>query len=210
VPELASTTCLTSRGIEPAAIFRRAVGLGLTHAATEIELEDVLAYMKARTTSYVVPVAPHSQPAALPTWLERHGFKRGYAWMKFRRACTGAPRASAELEIRVAGPQLGGEFGRVIAEGFGLPRSLIPRIGALAGRPNSGLRHGFFGRKLKLPCSCDVSTKRRRAAPRSRSPKPARPCPTSRAALTGTSCSRIRGDVPAAELSVALNRSKGP
>jgi GNAT superfamily N-acetyltransferase len=136
VHELASTTCLTSRGIEPAAIFRRALGLGLTHAATEIELEDVLAYMKARTTSYVVPVAPHSQPAALPTWLERRGFKRGYAWMKFRRACTGAPRAHPELEIRVAGPQLGGEFGRVIAEGFGLPRSIIPWIGALAGRPN--------------------------------------------------------------------------
>ncbi|HEY1287070.1 MAG TPA: hypothetical protein VGF58_02010 [Burkholderiales bacterium] len=136
VHELAGTTGLTSRGVEPAAVFRRAVGLGLIHAATEIELEDVLAYMKARTTSYVVPVAPHSQPAALSTWLERRGFRRGYAWMKFRRACTGAPRASSDLEVRVVGRELGSAFGRVVAEGFGLPQSVVPWIGALPGRPN--------------------------------------------------------------------------
>jgi GNAT superfamily N-acetyltransferase len=136
VQELAGTTCLTSRGMEPAAIFRRAVGLGLLHAATEIELEDVLACMKSRTTSYVVTVAPHSQPAALTSWLEKRGFKRGYAWMKFCRACNGAPRAGSDLEIRVVGRELGGEFGRVVAEGFGLPRSVIPWIASLAGRPN--------------------------------------------------------------------------
>ena len=135
VQTLAGTTCLTSRGIEPAAIFRRAVGLGVTHAATEIELEDVLAHMRARTTSYAVPVCPHSQPAALPSWLEKRGFKRGYAWMKFCRACDGAPSVSSDLEIRVVGRQLGGEFGRVVAEGFGLPRSIVPWIAALAGRP---------------------------------------------------------------------------
>ena len=134
--ELAGTTCLTSRGIEPAAIFRRAVGLGLRHAATEIELEDALACMKSRTTSYVVTVAPHSQPAALPSWLEKRGFKRGYAWMKFCRTCDVVPNASSDLEIRVVGRELGGEFGRVVAEGFGLPQSVAPWIGALPGRPN--------------------------------------------------------------------------
>ena len=136
VHALAGTTCLTSRGLEPAAIFRRAVGLGLRHAATEIELEDVLACMKARTTSYVVPVAPHSQPTALPAWLEKRGFKRGYAWMKFCRSCDGAPRPRSGLDIRVVGRELGGEFGRVVAEGFGLPRSIVPWIAALTGRMN--------------------------------------------------------------------------
>ena len=134
--ELAGTTCLTSRGIEPAAIFRRAVGLGLRHAATEIELEDALACMKSRTTSYVVTVAPHSQPAALPSWLEKRGFRRGYAWMKFCRPCADAPRANSNLEIQVVGRECGGEFGRVVAQGFGLPQSVAPWIGALPGRPN--------------------------------------------------------------------------
>lgn len=134
--EIAGATCLTSRGIEPAAIFRRCVGLGIRRAADETELDEVLEYMKTRTPSYVVPVAPQSLPEALPSWLEQRGFKRGYAWMKFCRACDAGPRANSDLEIRVIGRELGGEFGRVVAEGFGLPRSIVPWIGALAGRPH--------------------------------------------------------------------------
>ena len=54
--------------------------------------------------------------------------------MKFCRPCEGAPQVVSDLEIRVIGASLGGEFGRVVAEGFGLPRTVAPWIGALAGR----------------------------------------------------------------------------
>lgn len=136
VRQVGAATCLTCRGIEPAAIFRRAVGLGVGRATSEPELDDVLAHMNAHGLTYAVPVAPHSQPSALASWLERRGFTRGYAWMKFRRPCDGLPQAVSDLEIRVIGRELGGEFGRVVAEGFGLLPALAPWVGALAGRPN--------------------------------------------------------------------------
>ncbi|HUL91889.1 MAG TPA: hypothetical protein VLV56_06025 [Burkholderiales bacterium] len=134
--ELGAVTCLTCRGIEPAAVFRRAVRLGVARAATEAELDAVLAHMKVRGPSYVVPVAPRSQPPTLGAWLERRGFTRGYAWMKFCRPCGGTPQVVSDLEVRLIGASLGGEFGRVVAEGFGLPRAVAPWIGALAGRVN--------------------------------------------------------------------------
>ena len=130
------TTCLTCHGVEPAAVFRRAVGLGVGRAAAEPELDDVLARMNSLGQRYVVPVAPQSQPAALASWLEQRGFAPGYAWMKFSRPCHGAPQAASELEIRVVGHDLRIEFGRVVAEGFGMSAALAPWIGQLTGRAN--------------------------------------------------------------------------
>lgn len=131
-----AATCLTCRGFEPATIFRRATGLGVGQATSESELDDVLAHMNASGLRYAVPVAPHSRPAALASWLEKRGFTRGYAWMKFRRPCDGAPQVECDLKIRVIGREFGGEFGRVVAEGFGLAPAIGPWVAALAGRPN--------------------------------------------------------------------------
>jgi GNAT superfamily N-acetyltransferase len=136
VRDVGAATCLTCRGIEPAAVFRRAVRLGVGRATGEAELDQVLAHMNARGLRYVVPVAPDSRPPMLASWLETRGFTRSYAWMKFCRPCDGAPRAASDLEVRVVGAALGGEFGRVVAGGFGLPPAVAPWIGTLAGRAN--------------------------------------------------------------------------
>jgi len=133
---IGATTCLTSRGVEPAAMFRRAVGLGIGRATTEVELDQVLVHMNGPGLRYAVPVAPQSQPSTLASWLEARGFTRGYAWMKFCRPCAGAPQAETDLEIRVIGPELGAAFGGVVAEGFGLPPSLAPWVAAVVGRPH--------------------------------------------------------------------------
>src|SRR5512139_1094453 len=69
-----AATCMTSRGLEPALVFRRAVGLGVGREATEQEVEQVLAHMNARGLRYALPVAPQSRPAALASWLETRGF----------------------------------------------------------------------------------------------------------------------------------------
>jgi len=131
-----AATCLTCRGFEPASIFRRAVGVGTGRAIAEAELDDVLAHMNARGRSYVVPVAQHMEPPALASWLEKRGFTRGYAWMKFRAPCEGFAQATSQLQIRVVGADLASEFGRVVAEGFGMPPAIGPWLAALAGRPN--------------------------------------------------------------------------
>ncbi len=136
VRDIGAATCLTCRGIEPAAMFRRAVRVGVGRATSEAELDGVLGHMNGRRLRYAVPVAPESQPSALASWLETRGFTRGYAWMKFCRPCDGAPQTASDLEIRVIGCELGDEFGRVVAEGFGLPTAVAPWVGALAGRVN--------------------------------------------------------------------------
>jgi hypothetical protein len=136
VRDIGTATCLTSRAIEPAAMFRRAVRLGVGRAASEAGLDDVLAYMNGLGARYAVPVAPQSRPSDLASWLEARGFARGYAWMKFRRPCDGAPRAESDLEVRSVGRERAAEFGRVVAEGFGLPASVAHWVGAVAGRAN--------------------------------------------------------------------------
>ena len=134
VRQVGTATCMTSRGVEPAAIFRRAVGLGVERAASEAQLDSVLAYMNGLGLRYSVPVAPPYRPAALASWLERRGFTRGYAWMKFSRPCDASLEAPTGLEIRVVGPELGSEFGQVVAAGFGLPSTIAPWVGMLPGR----------------------------------------------------------------------------
>jgi hypothetical protein len=136
VRDIGGATCLTSRGIEPAAMFRRVVRLGAGQETSEAGLDDVLAYMNEHATGYAVPVAPQSQPSTLASWLEERGFRRGYAWMKFCRPCDGASQAQSDLELRTVGGEAGGEFGRVVAQGFGLPPAVATWVGALPGRAN--------------------------------------------------------------------------
>jgi len=134
--EIAGATCLSCRGVEPPAVFRRAVRIGVGPPISEPALDEVLAHMDARGQRYVISVAPQSQPPTLASLLEKRGFTRGYAWMKFCGPCSGAPQAATDLEVRVVGAKQASEFGRVVAAGFGLPQSAVPWVGALAGRAN--------------------------------------------------------------------------
>ena len=134
--EVGGAQCMSSRGIEPPALFRRAVGLGVAREASEADLDAALAHMKARGLRYCVPAAAPYKPAALGAWLERRGFTRGYAWMKFARACDTSFKAATDLELRLVGREHGADFGRVIAEGFGLPDAIARWVGALPGRPH--------------------------------------------------------------------------
>jgi len=134
VRSVGGALCATSAGLEPAAIFRRVLGLGVGRPATQAELDEVLAHMSALGTRYVVPFAPGYQPDSLPAWLEKRGFTKGYAWMKFSRPCEPLPKASTDLDIRVVGADLGTQFGKVVHEGFGLPPVVGQWVARLAGR----------------------------------------------------------------------------
>lgn len=134
VVPLSAATCLGCRDFDPPAIFRRPVGLGVGRAVSEAELEAVLAHMDARGLRYAVPVAEQTRPSELSAWLAQRGFTRGYAWMRFRRDCSTSRAALTNLQLRVAGTELGADFGRVVAEGFGLPAAIAPWLAALPGR----------------------------------------------------------------------------
>jgi GNAT superfamily N-acetyltransferase len=135
VRDIGPVTCQVSRDIEPAAIFRRAVGLGVRQPATQADLDATIAHM-AGTKTFAIPLAAQNRPAELASWLEQRGFTRGYAWMKFRRPCQDAPRYECDLDIRVVGRDQSEAFGRVVTGGFGLPAAIAPWIGELAGRRN--------------------------------------------------------------------------
>lgn len=143
--EIAGAQCMSSRGIEPPALFRRAVGLGVERAASAADLEAVLAHMQARGLRYCVPASATYKSAALAASLERRGFTRGYAWMKFSRPCGDRLEAPTELEVRVVGREHGADFGRVVAEGFGLPESIARWVAALPGRPHWVCAMAFAG-----------------------------------------------------------------
>jgi hypothetical protein len=134
--DIGPTACLTGRGTEPAAMFRRALRLGVGRETSEAELDDVVARMNGCGLSYAVPVAPQSQPFAVASWLERRGFARGYGWMKFSRPCNGASYAASDLEVRTIGGDLGADFGRVVVEGCGMPSTVVHWVGSLAARAN--------------------------------------------------------------------------
>jgi hypothetical protein len=135
IRELGGATCLHCPGLDPAALFRRVAGLGVGREASEAGLDEAIAYMRGRGERFAVTVAPQSRPPALASWLEKRGLTRGYAWMKFARACAPAPQATTDLEVRVVGAEHGADFGRVVAEGFGLKPAAADLAGALAGRP---------------------------------------------------------------------------
>jgi GNAT superfamily N-acetyltransferase len=134
VRDVGSAACFVCRDLEPAVMFRRALGLGVGREAGEGELDDVLEHMNGCGQRYAVTVAPQSRPAALPAWLAARGFTAGYSWMRFTRACAGTPRAATGLEIRVVDAQLGGAFGRVVTDGYGLGAEVAPWVAALPGR----------------------------------------------------------------------------
>jgi len=133
--DIGGANCLHSRDLEPAMVFRRAVGLGVETTASEASLDRVVRHMAGRGDRFAVPVAPGARPAQLPAWLEARGFTRGYAWMKFSRSCVDLPETSTDLDIRVIGEDMATEFARVIAGSFGLPDATRPWMAALCGRP---------------------------------------------------------------------------
>jgi GNAT superfamily N-acetyltransferase len=134
--DIGGASCMTSRGIEPPALFRRAVGLGVTLEASEADLDAALAHMRSRGLRYCVPVAAPYKPFALGAWLEERGFTRGYAWMKFARRSDATLKAQTDLEVRVVRREHGADFGRVVAEGFGLPAAIAAWVSVLPGRPH--------------------------------------------------------------------------
>jgi GNAT superfamily N-acetyltransferase len=134
VARIGGATCLRCVRLHPAAIFRRACGLGVQTPARETAVDEIVRHMNGLGESYAVTVIPQAQPPALTGWLEAHGLARGYAFMKFCRSTAGAIDAPSDLAIAAIGPEQGAAFGRVISAGFGLPEAVTDWLARLPGR----------------------------------------------------------------------------
>lgn len=135
VRTIAGAHCFICRGFNPTLIFRRAVGLGVDRPAARADLDAVCGFMDAQEQPYSVHVNPHARPAALTAWLEERGFRRGYAWMKFARACGDPLDAPTDFDIRLVDRTHSDAFGQVVTEGFSFLPAFAPWVAALPGRP---------------------------------------------------------------------------
>jgi hypothetical protein len=106
-------------------------------AVAEGSLEEAATWADSLGIDYYVPVTPGlPDSAAAEQWLERNGYERGYAWMKFVRDSAPPPEipepAGVEIAALPAGD--GGDFGAIVAAGFGLPAWAGSLFAALPGR----------------------------------------------------------------------------
>src|SRR5689334_22535685 len=131
---VAGATCLVCERAQPAAIFRRACGLGVRAPVRESDLDQVVQHMDRFGEPYVITVTPDAMPPTLPLWLQRRGFTPGYAFMKFSCATDAAVDAVTDLDVEVIGPERGVAFGQVVSVVFGLPNLLGQWIAQLPGR----------------------------------------------------------------------------
>jgi GNAT superfamily N-acetyltransferase len=134
VAAVGGATCLSCMQLQPAAVFRRACGLGVQVPASEAQLAEVVRHMDRLGETFAVTATPHAQPPALPAWLEARGFGRGYAFMKFSRPTSPPIDAPTDLDVAVIGPEHGQAFGRVVSTCFGLPALVGDWLACLPGR----------------------------------------------------------------------------
>lgn len=85
---------------------------------------------------YYVPVTPGlpgSEAAA--EWLRANGHELGYGWMKFVRDSAPPEFPDPDVEIAELSAGESGDFGAIVAEGFGMPPWAKSLFAGLPGRP---------------------------------------------------------------------------
>jgi GNAT superfamily N-acetyltransferase len=144
--ELGGGTCIACRA-DTTTMLNRASGVGVGRAATEDDLDEIISFFNGRADRFAVAIAATAQPLGLTEMLRDRGFQPGYAWMKFRRITERPVRAATDLVIEEVDSQRAEDYGRVIAEGFGLSPSLARWWSCIVGAPGWHCFVGYDGRE---------------------------------------------------------------
>jgi GNAT superfamily N-acetyltransferase len=135
VKEVGHAVCTALESTPRSAMFNRALGLGLSGAATDADLDAVLEFFGNLGVEYAVPLAPEARPRDLAERLERRGLAPGYAWAKFIRSADGAPTFETDLRVERVGADRSADFARVFVRAYGTPTLFEPWVARLPGRP---------------------------------------------------------------------------
>jgi hypothetical protein len=101
----------------------------------EIDIDAIEAFFSEQGVRFAVGVAPGREP--LERELERRGYERGYAWMKFSRPTGDLPAdVSTDLRVGQAGTADADAFALVECEAYGMPEGASLWAGAV-GAPNT-------------------------------------------------------------------------
>ncbi len=115
--------------------FNRAVGLGLDGPATEQQVDEIIAYFaRHEVPRFFVQLHPKAQPAVLPRWLERRGFRHHNNWVRLYRDVSEFRVERALPTVRRIGPEDGETFARILTRAFGWSDALLPLVAGLVGR----------------------------------------------------------------------------
>jgi hypothetical protein len=127
-------------------LLNRTLGLGVEAPDTR---ETVAAirdrYASLGIARYYLHLHPDGRPAKLLSWVEEAGLVKGRGWVKFVRERQAPRPARSDLEVRRVGREEGDDFGRIVADGFGLGAECVPLLAELAGRTGWHLYLSYDG-----------------------------------------------------------------
>jgi GNAT superfamily N-acetyltransferase len=131
VREIGDAVCIAVEAMPGSAMMNRALGLT---AASERELDEIAGFYRELGVAYAVTVIPDAEPD-LARQLERRGFRRGYAWTKFRREPVPPQPVRTELRVERAGAGLAAAFADVFIRAYGTPEIVRPLLERLPSLP---------------------------------------------------------------------------
>lgn len=129
------TATLSIARNEPDILLNRAIGLGVEEPDVRESVERIASrYAEEGVGRYFLHLHPAARPPELRGWIEAAGLVRARGWMKFRRDPIPPPDASSELRVERIGAGRAPDFGRIVAECFGLSGAAAPLFSSLANR----------------------------------------------------------------------------
>ncbi len=123
--DLGGAKAVAVAALPGARMFNRALGV-----ASEEQLDRAAAFLAPRSSPYFVSTAPG---ADLDAVLEERGYRRDYAWMKFRRGLEPL-QAHSKLRIERIGADAAEAFGAIVASAFEAPAFVAEWAATLPGR----------------------------------------------------------------------------
>lgn len=144
--ETIGTALVSIAGRDPATVLNRTVGLGVeSPAERETPASIVARYAAAGVGRYYLHLHPGARPPELRDWVLDSGLRRDRGWAKFVRRADGPPEARSDLTVRRIDAAHAGDFGRIVAAGFGLDEASAPLLASLVHHPDWHLYVSFDG-----------------------------------------------------------------
>ena len=116
--------------------LNRVVGLGVQAAASEAQLDRVIAAARSSGVQRLfVQVAPSASPPEISQWIEWRGGVAHNRWVRLWRGVHDAPLPQASLKVARVDRRHADAFSHVVQIAFGMPEVVKPWLTATVGKP---------------------------------------------------------------------------
>jgi hypothetical protein len=116
--------------------LNRVVGLGVHAAATETQLDRIIAAAKSSGVRRLfVQLAPSANPPEISKWIEWRGGVSHNRWVRLWRGVHDAPLPEATLKVVRIDMRRSDAFSHVVQVAFGMPELVKPWLASTVGKP---------------------------------------------------------------------------